>query len=92
MKATVHPDFLIRNIAGESILIGCGEQVDFTKMLMLNETSEFLIRQMQNQPSTVEELAQYLVDNYDVSYSEALNDTAQFIHQLEELGCVTWIA
>ena len=36
MKITIKPDFIIHNIAGEQVLIGMGEEVDFSKMLLLN--------------------------------------------------------
>ncbi len=89
MKATLHPDYLVRTIAGEHILIGCGEQINLSRMLMINDTAVFLIRELQKQPSTPEELAQRLTEEYNVTYPEALADTEALIRQLEEQGVVT---
>lgn len=83
---TIKPNFLIRTIAGENILIGAGEQIDFSQMLLLNETAVFLIQQLQQRPHSLEELAQQMTNHYDVSYSEALIDTRELIRQLESLG------
>lgn len=47
IKATLKKDFLIRNIAGENVLIGCGEQVNFSKMLILNDTATSLVSKLQ---------------------------------------------
>ena len=39
--------------------------------------------------ATDEALAQSLVDEYEVAYPEALDDTRQLLHQLEEMGVIT---
>ena len=47
MKAHIKSDFLIRTIANEKVLIGNGEQINFSKMLMLNDTAAFVIEELQ---------------------------------------------
>lgn len=90
MLITIKPDFLIRTVAGESILIGAGEQIDFSRMLILNKTSVFLIRKLQEHTSiTLDDLIKHLVNHYQVDYTEAYTDTLAVIHQLENLGVVT---
>lgn len=89
MIVTIKPDFLIRTIGCEHVLIGAGKQVDFSQLLMLNKTAVFLIRKLQEHPSSLEELACQMVACYDgVSYSEALSDIQEVIHQLEQLQVV----
>lgn len=88
MKATIHPDYLIRTIAGEHILIGCGEQINLSHMLMINETAVFLIRKLQEGIASTEALAQCLTKEYNVTYPEALTDTETLIRQLAEQGVV----
>lgn len=46
MKATIKKDFLVREIAGEKVLIGNGEQINFSKMLVLNDTAAYLIEEL----------------------------------------------
>lgn len=50
MKITIKPDFIIHNIAGEQVLIGMGEEVDFSKMLLLNDTAAYIITALQKNP------------------------------------------
>lgn len=88
MKICIKPDFLIRNIAGEQILIGAGEQIDFSQMLILNDTSSWIIKTLQEQPLSPEELTQRLTNEYEVDYTEALNDVNELIQELEALGVV----
>ena len=90
MKATLKQDFLVHDIAGEQILIGGGEQINFSKMLILNETSAHLIALLQKQTAaTDEELARCLTEVYDVTNEEALADVKELLRQLESLGVVT---
>lgn len=88
MKICIKPDFLIRNIAGEQILIGAGEQIDFSQMLILNDTSSWIIKTLQEQPLSPEELTQRLTNEYEVDYTEALNDVNELIQELKALGVV----
>ena len=89
MKATLKPDFLVHDIAGEQILIGGGEQINFSKMLMLNETSAYLITELKKRtPATDSELAQCLTAEYEVGPEEALKDVQELLRQLEGQGVV----
>lgn len=89
MKATIKKDFLIRDIAGEHVLIGCGEQIDFSKMLILNDTASCLISRLQQKNcATSEELAQHLTCEYNVTYGEALTDAEELLRQLAAWGVV----
>lgn len=88
MKATIKPDFLLHDIAGEKVLIGGGKQINFSKLLILNDTAVGIITELQKRPATSEELAQQLTKAYDIAYEEVLNDTEGLLLQLEELGVV----
>ena len=89
MKATLKPDFLVHDIAGEQILIGGGEQINFSKMLMLNETSAYLITKLKKRTTATDsELAQCLTAEYEVGPEEALKDVQELLRQLEGQGVV----
>ena len=81
MKATLKPDFILHSIANEKVLIGAGQQIDFSKMLMLNDTAAWIIAELQKQPATPEEI-------YDVSQEKAQNDIEELLRHLEEQGIV----
>ena len=88
MKAPLKPDFILHSIANEKVLIGAGQQIDFSKMLMLNDTAAWIIAKLQKQPATPEELTLRLTEIYDVSQEEAQNDIEELLRHLEEQGIV----
>lgn len=90
MKALIKPDFLIQTIANETVLIGSGEQINFSRMLVLNDTAVHVIEQLQQHSSPVssETLAQSLVESYQVDFPEALADVEELIRLLAEQGVV----
>jgi hypothetical protein len=86
MKAFIKKDFLIHTIANEKVLIGNGEQINFSKMLVLNDTAAFIIAELQKQdaPIALEELAQSLHEHFEVEYDVAFSDVKELINQLQE--------
>ena len=90
MKATIKKDFLIHTIANEKIMIGNGEEINFSRILLLNETAAFVITELQKheQPISAEELAESLQATFEVEYDEALIDVQELLHQLKEQDVV----
>ena len=90
MKVSIKKDFLIETIANEKVLIGNGEQINFSRLVILNDTAAFIITELQKQSQaiTVESLAQCWVDQYEVGYEEALSDVMELLQGLERQGVV----
>ena len=90
MKAAIKKDFLIHTIANEKILIGNGEEINFSRILLLNETAAFVITELQKheQPISAEELAESLQATFEVEYDEALIDVQELLYQLKEQDVV----
>lgn len=93
MRATIKKDFLIHTIANEKILIGNGEEINFSRMLVLNDTAVFLITELQKheEPVSAEELAKSLYEHFEVEYEIALSDVKELLHQLQEQEVVSLI-
>ena len=86
MKAFIKKDFLIHTIANEKVLIGNGEQINFSKMLVLNDTAAFVIEELQKHqaPIAIEQLAQSLHEHFEVEYEVAFSDVKELLDQLQE--------
>ena len=67
--------FILRSICGEFIVVGEGlAQVNFNKMLSLNESAAYLWKEVEGKEFTPEDLVQLLLDKYDVSRKQAAAD------------------
>ena len=91
MKVSIKKDFLIVTIANEKVLIGNGEQINFSKLVILNDTSAFIIMELQKHSSSVsvDYLTECLIQRYDVEYDVALADIKELLLQLESQNIVT---
>ena len=75
--------FKLRNICGENIIVAEGkDNIDFTNIISMNETSAFLWEQIEQKDNfDAETLTELLLDNYDVDKETALNDASELIKQ-----------
>lgn len=82
----VKPEFVLRQIAGDSILIPTGEAArQFSGLIALNETGKYLYSLLQ-QECTQESLIQSLVDAFEVDAVTAQEDVAAFLAQLRQVN------
>ena len=59
--------FILRTICGEHIVVGEGlAQVNFNKMLSLNESAAYLWKEVEGKDFTQEDLVKLLLDRYEV--------------------------
>jgi len=68
--------FKLRPLGNEYILVGEGiEQINFNKMITMNETAAYLWQKVQDgQDFDAEKLANLLTEEYEVSHEQALKD------------------
>ena len=84
----IKSNFALKKIAGTWVVLPLKEQtVDFTGMLTLNE-SGCMLWQLLEGGCTREELAQALVNEYEVSYENALSDVNEYLEKLTQAGCI----
>lgn len=75
----------IREIAGEKIVIlERGQQVEFTRVMVLNKTSEWLWNQLYGLEFDIEQVAGLLQSKYNVDESVALSDSLKWIETLKK--------
>lgn len=85
----IKPGFEMRNVCGEKVVIATGlENLDFSKMISLNETAAYLWEAAEGKDFSEAQLVEALCQEYEVSPEQAANDVAALIENWKELGLV----
>lgn len=77
--------FILRTVAGETVVIPAGEDMDLNLMITLNDTARFLWEQLQEEKS-LEQLVETTTAEYDVSAEDARKYIEEFVKKLDENG------
>jgi hypothetical protein len=81
--------FELRKICGENVVIAHGvENIDFTKIISLNESAAFIWQQVEGKEFTEEEMAKILLDEYEVDEAQALADVKALAESWKKAGLV----
>lgn len=79
--------FILRSICGQSVISGEGAaNVNFSKLVSLNETAAFLFRKVVGTEFTPETMADCLTEEYEVDRERALADCESLCAQWKEVG------
>ncbi len=82
--------FKLRNVCGESIIVAEGrENIDFSKIISLNESAAFLWTAVEGRDFSVQDMADLLANEYDVTPEAALADAKSLAEKWQEIGIVT---
>lgn len=94
MKAK--PGFRLTDVCGNNILVAEGkENIDYSNIVSMNESSKLLWESIQDKDFTTEDLAQILMDNYEIddntplSHGQALSDAQNVADAWVAAGIVT---
>lgn len=77
--------FILRQVAGENVVLSVSADVDLNGMITLNDTGCTLWKQLE-QESSLEDLTAALLAEYEVDEQTAQAAAAQFVEKLKELG------
>lgn len=81
--------FKMGSVCGEKFLMAEGEEnMDFNKIISLNETAAFLWEAMGDADFTVEDLVAKLTEEYEVTADDARQNIEQFIEETKSVGVV----
>lgn len=84
----VSEDFMMREIAGEHILVPVGASAaKFNGLITMNEVGKYIVEQLAEE-HTVQELVDKITAEYDVTAQNALTDAEAFLDQLREVGAL----
>jgi len=79
----------IREIAKEKVILLQGRtKADLTKIVSLNDTSEFLWHSLEGKEFTCETVRDLLLGHYDVESERAEKDAASWVSKLIEAGLI----
>ena len=84
----IKKDMILRKVGTDIILVPVGNALkEHNGLFMLSESACFLWSQLPA-CNSVQELAQKLLDEYEVSQEQALADTQEFVDKLIELEII----
>lgn len=82
--------FELREMCGEHIIIGTGvENIDFSKVISLNESAAWLWKEVEGKDFTPVTMAALLVERYEVDADVALADAEKLTNQWISVGIVS---
>ena len=77
--------FLLRSVAGQTVVLPTGDELDMNMMITLNETGTFLWERL-NEETSEDALVQALLGEYDVDEATARNAVVEFVKKLNDNG------
>lgn len=79
--------FVLRNVCGENIIVAEGkENIDFTKIISMNETSAYLWKNVEGKEFDSDTLMSLLINEYEVDDATANKDAKNIAKQWIEAG------
>lgn len=92
----VKPGFVLREVCGQNIIIAEGKQnVDFSNIISMNDSSALLWRSVQGKDFTVADLARTLQDHYQLDDDKplpadvAMKDAEEIARKWLEAGIIS---
>lgn len=84
----LNKDFILRNIAGESILVATGSATQyFNGMITLNEVATFILENI-DECETEEVLVEKVLEEFEIDEETAISDVREFLDQAIKFGII----
>lgn len=81
--------FELRDVCGENVIVATGRKnIDFSKVISLNESAALMWREVVGKDFTEEDLVKILTDTYEVSEEQARKDVVALVDQWQEIGMI----
>lgn len=85
----INEGFELREMCGEHIIIATGvANIDFSKVISLNESAAYLWNEVDGKEFTPETLAALLTEKYEIDNSTALADATSLVQKWVEAGLI----
>ena len=81
--------FELRDVCGENVIIAHGvENIDFTKVITLNESAALIWKQVEGKDFTEDDMVKILLDEYEVEKPQAQADVKKLFESWLKAGLV----
>jgi len=81
--------FRLRSVCGENVVVAEGiENIDFSRIISMNDSAAYLWNNVQETSFDVESLAKLLLEEYEVDEATARHDAGQIIDKWLEAGII----
>lgn len=81
--------FELRKICGENIIVAHGvENIDFTKVISMNESAADVWHAVEGKEFTLEDMVQFFLDEYEVDEETARRDCEKLLNDWQEAGFI----
>ena len=77
--------FILREVAGQTVVLPSGDELDLNLMITLNDTGRFLWEHLERE-TTEAALVEALLGEYDVDAETAGKSVRAFVEKLHENG------
>lgn len=83
---SIKPGYLVENVAGQYILLAPAVgDIDYTKMMVLSESAALIVNTLIARSSTLGEMLQSLLQEYEVDEETARKELLSLLARLEQL-------
>jgi hypothetical protein len=81
--------YKLREIAGETIIVNQGGDVDMTRIISLNESAALLYRELSGCEFSLDDAARVLVEAYEIDIERATTDAAVWVEALKDCKVIS---
>ena len=86
----INEGFELRKVCDENVIVAYGRKnIDFSKVISLNESAAYLWNAVTDKEFTCQELADLLCKEYEVDAQTALVDVGQMLAEWKEQGLIS---
>jgi hypothetical protein len=86
----INEGFALRKVCDENVIVAFGRKnIDFSKVISLNESAAYLWNAVVGREFTSQEMADLLCKEYDVDAETALNDVTEMLESWKSVGLIS---
>lgn len=81
--------FEVVDLCGDHVIVATGlKNIDFSKVISLNESATLMWQAVEGKEFTVEDMAKALTDEYEVDLATAMADAGKIAQEWKEIGLI----